>query len=61
MLFYVIMFLGWKIIKKSKFIHPKDVDLTLGESKNEVDDYEMIMEEKPVGKAEQIMLKVLPM
>lgn len=59
--FYVVMFLGWKIFKKTKYLKPMEVDLGLGEAKNEIEAYEMMLEEKPVGRFEKILLKVVPM
>ncbi|KAL5363848.1 amino acid permease-domain-containing protein [Aspergillus floccosus] len=41
LLFYGIMFVGWKVFKRSSFIPPSEVDLNLGETKNEIDTYEI--------------------
>lgn len=61
LLFYGIMFVGWKVVKRSSFIPPSEVDLNLGETKNEIDMYEMLHKDQPVGRAEKVLLKILPM
>lgn len=61
LVFYVVMFVGWKVAKRTSFIPPSQVDLTLGGMKHEIDAYEMVNADKPVGMAEKILLKVLPM
>ncbi|OBT69482.1 hypothetical protein VE03_01073 [Pseudogymnoascus sp. 23342-1-I1] len=58
---YVVMFLGWKLLKKTKYVKPAEADLGLGEAKNEIDAYERMFVEKPVGKIEAFLLKTIPM
>ncbi|KAE8350313.1 amino acid permease/ SLC12A domain-containing protein [Aspergillus coremiiformis] len=58
---YAVLFVSWKLIKKTKYLTPMEVDLGLGEAKNEIDSYEMMLEEKPVGRLEKVLLKIVPM
>lgn len=58
---YAAMFLGWKLLKKTKYVKASEADLGLGESKNEIDAYEMMFVEKPLGKVEAFFLKTIPM
>ncbi|KAK2788447.1 hypothetical protein FQN53_003593 [Emmonsiellopsis sp. PD_33] len=58
---YIVMFGGYKLLKRTKRVKAMEMDLALGESKNEIETHEMLLEEKPMGLAEKILLKVLPM
>ncbi|KAL2826281.1 amino acid permease/ SLC12A domain-containing protein [Aspergillus cavernicola] len=59
--FYAVLFVGWKVAKKTRWLKPMEVDLGLGEARSEIEAYEMILEEKPAGWFEKILLKVVPM
>ncbi|KAK2812444.1 hypothetical protein FQN50_001445 [Emmonsiellopsis sp. PD_5] len=59
--FYIVMFAGYKLLKRTKRVKAMELDLALGESKTEIETHEMLLEEKPIGLAEKILLKILPM
>lgn len=61
--FYILMFMGWKIIKKTRYVKPGEVDFGMGGAKGEIETHEQMEEEqgKSVGTFERILLKVVPM
>ncbi|KIA75911.1 general amino acid permease [Aspergillus ustus] len=61
--FYVVMFVGWKVVKRTRYMKPTEVDLGVGNAKEEIDMHERMEEEegKPTGMFERVLLKVVPM
>jgi amino acid transporter len=61
--FYVVLFVGWKILKRTKYLRPAEVDLGLGGAREEIEVHQRIVEEEGerMGKFEKILLKVVPM
>lgn len=61
--FYILMFMGWKIIKKTQYVKPGEVDFGIGGAKEEIEIHEQMEEEqeKPMGTFERVLLKVIPM
>ncbi|KAK3055418.1 hypothetical protein LTS18_011793 [Coniosporium uncinatum] len=41
---FPLAILGWKLIKKTKYVRAAEADLTLGNTKREIDDYEIVAE-----------------
>lgn len=60
---FPIAMLVWKVVKKTKYVRPQNADLTLGNTKKEIDDYETISEiqnERMPGKwNERIMQRIM--
>ncbi|KAL3457283.1 amino acid permease-domain-containing protein [Aspergillus heterothallicus] len=56
--FYVVMFVGWKVIKKTRYLKPTEVDLGLGNAKEEIELHEKMEEEegKPMGRFERVLM-----
>ncbi|KAL4783741.1 amino acid permease/ SLC12A domain-containing protein [Aspergillus varians] len=61
LLFYGVMFVGWKVMKKTKWLKATEVDLGLGQARDEIDAYEAMEGEEPVGKVERVLMKIVPM
>ena len=49
---FPLAFIGWKIIKRTKYIRPGTADLTVGGMKQEIDRYEETFIPRPTGKFE---------
>ncbi|KAL4877392.1 amino acid permease-domain-containing protein [Aspergillus karnatakaensis] len=48
--FYVVMFVGWKVVKKTRYMKPTEVDLGLGGARSEIEAHEKLVEDaEPVG------------
>ncbi|KAE9976277.1 hypothetical protein EG328_002686 [Venturia inaequalis] len=60
---FPIAMLVWKMVKKTKYVRPEDADLTLGNTKREIDEYDTlsaIQNERVPGKwYERIMQRVM--
>ncbi|QDS71934.1 hypothetical protein FKW77_000716 [Venturia effusa] len=60
---FPIAIILWKVVKKTKYVRPEDADLTLGNTKKEIDDYDTLSElenERMPGKwYERIMQRVM--
>lgn len=60
---FPIAMLVWKVVKKTKYVRPEDADLTLGNTKKEIDDYDTLSEiqnERVPGKwYERVMKRVM--
>lgn len=48
--FFIILFVGWKLIFRTKYVRPGTADLSLGGLKEEIDDYEVVYEIGQEGK-----------
>ncbi|KAL4939693.1 hypothetical protein BDV06DRAFT_224751 [Aspergillus oleicola] len=59
--FFAVLFVGWKVVKRTKYVPPIEVDLRLGKAKSEIDEHERMSDGAPVGNLEKIFLRVLPL
>lgn len=48
--FFVLIFLVWKVLFKTKYVKPGTADLSLGGLKEEIDNYEALYVPRPTGK-----------
>jgi len=57
---FPLALLGWKVIKKTKYVRAADADLTLGNTKKEIDDYELVaeLEYRPTNWWERVTQKI---
>ncbi|KAL6410731.1 General amino acid permease AGP2 [Ilyonectria robusta] len=56
--FFVIMFVGWKVIFRTKYVRPGTADLSLGGLKEEIDNYEAIYAPRKTGKVDRVLNKL---
>ncbi|KAJ6027818.1 hypothetical protein N7499_001278 [Penicillium canescens] len=56
--FFIIAFLGWKLIFKTNYIWPGTADLSLGGLKEEIDNYEALYMPPPDGKVDKLVNKL---
>ncbi|KAH8672351.1 amino acid permease [Ilyonectria robusta] len=56
--FFVIMFLGWKVMFRTKYVRPGTADLSLGGLKEEIDNYEAIYAPRETGKVDRVLNKL---
>ncbi|KAL2793145.1 amino acid permease/ SLC12A domain-containing protein [Aspergillus keveii] len=61
--FYVVMFVGWKVVRKTRYVKASEVDLGLGGAREEIEVHQRIVEDEgeKMGKFEKVLLKVVPM
>jgi amino acid transporter len=56
--FFIVAFIGWKLIFKTKYIWPGTADLSLGGLKEEIDNYEALYMPPPQGKVDKLVNKL---
>jgi len=56
--FFIVAFLGWKLIFKTKYVRPGTADLGLGGLKDEIDNYEAIYVPRQLGKVDKVLNKL---
>ncbi|KAF7561115.1 hypothetical protein G7046_g3037 [Stylonectria norvegica] len=57
--FFIVAFLGWKLIFRTKYVWPGTADLSLGGLKEEIDNYEALYQPRPSGKVAGLLKKML--
>ncbi|KAL4954660.1 amino acid permease-domain-containing protein [Aspergillus filifer] len=45
--FFIVLFVGWKVVKKTNYLRPTEVDLGLGKAKSEIDEHERMSDGAP--------------
>jgi amino acid transporter len=61
--FYVVMFVGWKVVRKTRYVKASEVDLGLDGAREEIEVHQRIVEDEgeKMSKFEKVLLKVVPM
>ncbi|KAL4901684.1 hypothetical protein BDW74DRAFT_187274 [Aspergillus multicolor] len=60
--FYALLFVGWKIGKRTRWLEPTEVDLGLAGARDEIEEYEKMhaLSDVPKGNIEKWLMRVLP-
>ncbi|KAI0160448.1 putative general amino acid permease [Xylariaceae sp. FL1272] len=56
--FFIVALIGWKVIKRTKYVRPGTADLTLGGLKQEIDEYEANYQPRAEGKVDKVLNKM---
>ncbi|KAF7557108.1 hypothetical protein G7Z17_g920 [Cylindrodendrum hubeiense] len=56
--FFIILFVGWKLIFRTTYVRPGTADLSLGGLKEEIDNYEAIYAPREAGKVDRVLDKI---
>lgn len=56
--FFVIAFVGWKVVFRSRYVRPGTADLSLGGLREEIDNYEAVHVLRVKGKVDKVLSKL---
>jgi amino acid transporter len=56
--FFIVAFLSWKLLKKSKYVKPGTADLSLGGLKEEIDNYEALLVPREKTRVDKVLDKI---
>lgn len=56
--FFILAFLFWKFVFKSKYVRPGTADLSLGGLRDEIDDYEAMIVPREMGRLDKVVEKI---
>lgn len=56
--FFIIAFVFWKLVFRSKYVRPGSADLSLGGMKEEIDNYEAAHIPRTPGKVDKVLNKI---
>lgn len=56
--FFIVCFVAWKLVRKTRYVWPGTADLTLGGLKGEIDAYEAVHVPRPQGRFGTLLDKV---
>ena len=55
--FFIVAYIFWKVVFKSKYIRPGTADLSLGGLKEEIDNYEAMFVPRKSGRVERMLFE----
>lgn len=56
--FFILAFIFWKFVFKSRYVRPGTADLSLGGLREEIDNYEALLVPREQGKVDKVLSKV---
>ncbi|KAF2704878.1 general amino acid permease [Pleomassaria siparia CBS 279.74] len=56
--FFIVAFVGYKLIKRTKYVRPGTADLSIGGLKEEIDNYELAYVPRTLGRTDKILNKL---
>ena len=56
--FFIVLAVGWKVVRRSSYVRPGTADLTIGGLKDEIDQYEALFTPRETGRFEKQINKL---
>jgi len=56
--FFIVTFIGWKLVFRTRYVRPGTADLSLGGLKEEIDGYEALYTPQKQGRVDKILNKL---
>ena len=56
--FFIVAFIFWKVVFRSRYVRPGTADLSLGGLKEEIDNYEALLVEGEKSKVDKVLAKI---